>query len=71
MSTHDLTRGTAKRGDPRPYHFSVLTLSLRALREWRRRKHLQERLNTLDDRELTDIGIARCDIDYVASIRYR
>jgi uncharacterized protein YjiS (DUF1127 family) len=42
---------------------------LDAYREWRRRERLRADLCALDDRELQDIGIARGEVDYVASHR--
>lgn len=38
-----------------------------ALLKWRQRETLRARLNDLSDRELRDIGIARGEVDYVAS----
>ncbi len=40
-----------------------------ACQEWRKYKRLQSDLNDLTDGELCDIGIARGEIDYVASHR--
>lgn len=40
-----------------------------ALRGWRKRGRMQAELDGLSDRELLDIGIARGEIDYVASNR--
>jgi uncharacterized protein YjiS (DUF1127 family) len=40
-----------------------------ALLDWRERLAVRERLSDLSDRELRDIGIARGEIDYVASNR--
>lgn len=40
-----------------------------ALREWRKRGRMRAELDGLSDRELLDIGIARGEIDYVASNR--
>jgi uncharacterized protein YjiS (DUF1127 family) len=42
---------------------------LGAVREWRGRERLRADLCALDDRELQDIGIAREEVDYVASHR--
>ena len=39
---------------------------VRMLRGWRRYDEYLRELNRLDDRELADIGIARCDIQRVA-----
>lgn len=35
--------------------------------EWRTRQRLRSALHDLNDRELTDIGIARGEIDYIAA----
>ena len=40
-----------------------------AFQEWRKRRRLLANLWDLSDRELMDIGIARCEIDYLASHR--
>jgi len=40
-----------------------------AFLEWRKRNKLRTQLCHLTDSELADIGIARSDIDYVASHR--
>jgi uncharacterized protein YjiS (DUF1127 family) len=40
-----------------------------ALQEWRKRERLRADLCGLNDRELMDIGIARGEVDYVASNR--
>lgn len=40
-----------------------------AFQEWRKRQRLRATLCDLNDRELQDIGIARGEIDYVASNR--
>ena len=40
-----------------------------ALQEWRKRERLRADLCGLNDRELIDIGIARGEVDYVASNR--
>jgi uncharacterized protein YjiS (DUF1127 family) len=40
-----------------------------ALREWRERESLRAKLHHLSDRELRDIGIARGEVEYVASHR--
>jgi uncharacterized protein YjiS (DUF1127 family) len=37
--------------------------------EWRERRKLRANLYDLSDRELQDIGIARGEVDYVASNR--
>jgi uncharacterized protein YjiS (DUF1127 family) len=48
---------------------TVLSRWLDALREWREREAVRARLNDLSDHELLDIGIARAEVDYVASHR--
>ena len=40
-----------------------------AFQEWRKRRRLLANLCDLSDRELMDIGIARSEIDYLASHR--
>jgi uncharacterized protein YjiS (DUF1127 family) len=40
-----------------------------AVQEWRKRERLRADLCSLSDRELMDIGITRCEVDYVASNR--
>ena len=39
---------------------------VRLLRGWRRYSECLRELNRLDDRELADIGITRCDIQRIA-----
>ena len=39
---------------------------VRMLRVWRRYNENLRELNRLDDRELADIGITRCDIQRIA-----
>jgi uncharacterized protein YjiS (DUF1127 family) len=39
---------------------------VRMLRVWRRYNESLRELNRLDDRELADIGITRCDIQRIA-----
>ena len=55
---------TAKRQVYRP-----LETYWTAFQEWRKRERLRTALNDLTDWELKDIGIARGEIDYVASNR--
>lgn len=40
-----------------------------AFRQWRKRDRLRTELYGMNDRELTDIGITRGEIDYFASNR--
>ena len=49
--------------------FSPLEAYWNAFLEWRKRKKLHANLCDLSDRELMDIGITRCEIDYHASHR--
>jgi uncharacterized protein YjiS (DUF1127 family) len=41
-----------------------------AHREWRKRRKIQTALDALSDRELSDIGITRGEIDHIAFNRY-
>jgi uncharacterized protein YjiS (DUF1127 family) len=58
--------GTEKALGPR---LTVFSRCWAALLDWRERLAVRERLSDLSDRELRDIGIARGEIDYVASNR--
>jgi uncharacterized protein YjiS (DUF1127 family) len=49
--------------------YSPLEIYWNAFLEWRKRRRLLTNLCDLSDRELTDIGIARGEIDYLASHR--
>jgi uncharacterized protein YjiS (DUF1127 family) len=49
--------------------YSPLEAYWRAFQGWRKRRKLQTELYRLTDSELTDIGITRGEIDYVASNR--
>ena len=49
--------------------YSPLEAYWNAFQEWRKRQRLRATLCDLNDRELMDIGIARGEIDYVASNR--
>ena len=51
--------------------YSPLEAYWNAFQEWRKRRRLLTNLCDLSDRELMDIGIARGEIDYVASHRGR
>ena len=68
MSTIQETTGlrpaTAKR-----QVYSPLETYWNAFQEWRKRQRLRATLCDLNDRELQDIGIARGEVDYVASNR--
>ncbi|MEH2506495.1 uncharacterized protein YjiS (DUF1127 family) [Bradyrhizobium sp. AZCC 1578] len=60
----ELGQTTAKR-----QVYSPLEIYWDAFQEWRKRERLRARLCRLSERELTDIGITRGEIDYVASNR--
>ena len=47
--------------------YSPLETYWNAFQEWRKRRRVLVDLGELSDRELMDIGIARSEIDYVAS----
>jgi uncharacterized protein YjiS (DUF1127 family) len=49
--------------------YSPLETYWNSFQEWRKRRRLLTELRDLSDRELMDIGIARCEIDYLASHR--
>ncbi|MBR0781468.1 DUF1127 domain-containing protein [Bradyrhizobium iriomotense] len=49
--------------------YSPLEIYWDAFQEWRKRRRLAAKLRDLSDRELMDIGIARSEIDYLASHR--
>ena len=53
----------------RRQYYSPLEAYWDAFREWRKRERLRTQLCRLTDGELTDIGITRGEIDYVASNR--
>ncbi len=50
--------------------FSFFTRYREAFQAWRKRESLRAELCGLNDRELTDLGITRCEVDYVASNRF-
>ena len=60
----ELRQATAKREV-----YSPLEIYWDAFQQWRKRQTLRTRLCQLTERELTDIGITRGEIDYVASNR--
>ncbi|WP_271589684.1 DUF1127 domain-containing protein [Bradyrhizobium sp. CCBAU 53415] len=62
--TTELRPATARR-----QVYSPLEAYWNAFQEWRKRRRLLANLCDLSDRELTDIGISRGEIDYVASHR--
>jgi uncharacterized protein YjiS (DUF1127 family) len=49
--------------------FSLVERYWGAFQEWRKRERLRADLCGLNDRELQDIGIARGEVDFVASNR--
>jgi uncharacterized protein YjiS (DUF1127 family) len=54
---------------PRRQVYSPLEAWWDAFQQWRKRERLQGQLCNLTDRELTDIGITRDEIDYIAAKR--
>jgi uncharacterized protein YjiS (DUF1127 family) len=68
MSTIDRTADLAQTASQRR-DSSVLNDFWEAFQEWRKWERLRRDLSNLSDRELMDIGIARGEIDYVASNR--
>lgn len=50
--------------------FSFFARYSQALGEWRKHRKTQAALDALSDRELTDIGITRGEIDRIAFDRY-
>ena len=51
------------------FGLTALARCVDALLEWRKRRKLRAELDRLSDRELFDIGLARGELDYVASNR--
>ena len=45
---------------------NILSALTERFSAWQQYRQSVRELSRLDDRELTDLGIARCDIDYVA-----
>ncbi|MGJ5154849.1 MULTISPECIES: DUF1127 domain-containing protein [unclassified Bradyrhizobium] len=41
----------------------------RAIQEWQRRESVRDCLHDLSERELTDIGITRAEIEHIAALR--
>ena len=68
MSTIYQTAGLRQVTTRRPV-YSPFEAYWAAFQEWRKRARLRADLVDLSDRELTDIGISRGEIDYVASHR--
>jgi uncharacterized protein YjiS (DUF1127 family) len=64
-------RGTTELGpaSAKRQVYSPLETYWNAFQEWRKRQRLRATLCDLNDRELQDIGIARGEVDYVASNR--
>jgi uncharacterized protein YjiS (DUF1127 family) len=50
--------------------FSFFSRYRDAFRTWRKRTRLRAELYGLNDRELTDLGISRGELDYVTSDRF-
>jgi len=67
-TAHGVTRLGQKTGSTRPL-FSLFGRYWDAFHERRKCQRLRATLCDLNDRELEDIGIARGEIDYVASNR--
>jgi uncharacterized protein YjiS (DUF1127 family) len=67
MSTTYGTTNRARTTASTPRIRSAFKTFWRAFQEWRKSERLRVGLCNLSDRELTDIGIARGEIDYVAS----
>ena len=68
MSTiHETTE--LKQATARQQVYSPLDVYWDAFQQWRKRERLRTRLYQLTERELTDIGITRGEIDYPASKR--
>ena len=44
---------------------------IRFIQHWKRYGRVVQELSRFSDRELADIGIARCDIDRIASGQFR
>jgi uncharacterized protein YjiS (DUF1127 family) len=49
----------------------VLSSIIRFIQHWKRYGGVMQELSRLSDRELADIGIARCDIDRIAKRQLR
>jgi len=60
----ELRPATAKR-----QVYSPLEIYWDAFQQWRKRERLRTKLCQLTERELTDIGITRGEIDHIASKR--
>ncbi len=45
----------------------MLDHTIEAIRRWRSRERARRELNSLDDRQLADIGLSRADIEAVVS----
>lgn len=69
MSTIYRTTGLARTAVPRRCDSSGLKNFWGAFQEWRKWERLRRDLCNLSDRELMDLGIARGEIDCVASNR--
>jgi uncharacterized protein YjiS (DUF1127 family) len=69
MNTTFSTTGLAQTTGSTRRVFSLVRRYWGAFQEWRKRERLRADLCGLNDRELQDIGIARGEVDYVASNR--
>ena len=67
MNTTFSTTGLAQTTGSTRRVFSLFRRYRGAFQEWRKRERLRADLCGLNDRELQDIGIARGEVDYVAS----
>ncbi|KWV47644.1 hypothetical protein AS156_19615 [Bradyrhizobium macuxiense] len=69
MDTPYIVVGSPHAIAPARPRFAVIGRCWAALLDWKLRVQIRVRLNNLSDHELQDIGIARGEIDYVASHR--
>jgi uncharacterized protein YjiS (DUF1127 family) len=69
MATTQLAAGLTQTIVPKRLGLGLLRRCRDAFLERRERDKLSARLGGLNDRELLDIGIARGEIDYAASLR--
>ncbi|WP_050421953.1 DUF1127 domain-containing protein [Bradyrhizobium tropiciagri] len=69
MDTPYNVAGSPQAIAPARSRFAVIGRYWTALLDWELRVQIRDRLTNLSDRELRDIGIARGEIDYVASHR--
>jgi len=64
MSTAQATTGLRPATDATWRVFSAFTRCWAALQEWRKRGRFQDELNSLSNRGLLDIGLARGELEY-------